>query len=802
MLKHYFTIGWRTLLRNKGYSLINIGGLALGMSVAMLIGLWIYDEATFNHYYANHSQIAQVRLNITDPVTGETRSRGPMQIPLATALKTNYSHYFKYVLLAYWSGDYTLTIGENKMTKVGQFIDGEVLNMLSLKMIKGTHASLNDPHSIVLSESAAQSFFGNEDPINKTIKIDNRMDVTVTGVYQDMPSNTHFGDVQFFAPWQLWVMSNKWVKDAETNWGNSSFTMYVQIDPSATFETINAEMTDFFLKSVPPDLAGDVKKYKAQLMFYPMNQWHLYSEFENGFPAGGRITFVWLFGIVGGFVLLLACINFMNLSTARSEKRAKEVGVRKTIGSVKSLLVQQFISESFIVVLNAFAISILLAAFVLPFFNELADKKLSLPFSNIYFWLISIGFIVLTGLLASVYPAFYLSSFQPIKVLKGTFRAGRLTSLPRKVLVVVQFSVSVILIIGTTIVYQQIQHARNRPVGYNRDGIISIPKNDPNYDGKLDVLRNELLNTGAISEMATSTSPLTAVWNDIGGFNWKGKDPELASDFSVTHISHEFGKTVGWNFIAGRDFSRDRKSDSASIVINETAAKYLRLKNPIGETVSEGSRSWLIIGVIKDMIMTSPYEPEKRAFFFLQDKNYQPLQIHVKIKPTESASVAIPKIENVFKKIVPSASFDYKFVDEQYARKFSQEMHIGKLATVFATLAIIISCLGLLGLSSFVAEQRTKEIGVRKVLGASVFNLWKMLSKDFVFLVIISVIIAIPVATYFMNNWLADFGYRTEISWWVFAFAGLGALLITLMTVSYQAIRAAKGNPVTCLRSE
>jgi len=311
-----------------------------------------------------------------------------------------------------------------------------------------------------------------------------------------------------------------------------------------------------------------------------------------------------------------------------------------------------------------------------------------------------------------------------------------------------------------------------------------------------------LLNTGAVSEMATSTSPLTAVWNDIGGFNWKGKDPELASDFSVTHISHEFGKTVGWNFIAGRDFSRDRKSDSASIVINETAAKYLRLKNPIGETVSEGSRSWLIIGVIKDMIMTSPYEPEKRAFFFLQDKNYQPLQIHVKIKPTESASVAIPKIENVFKKIVPSASFDYKFVDEQYARKFSQEMHIGKLATVFATLAIIISCLGLLGLSSFVAEQRTKEIGVRKVLGASVFNLWKMLSKDFVFLVIISVIIAIPVATYFMNNWLADFGYRTEISWWVFAFAGLGALLITLMTVSYQAIRAAKGNPVTCLRSE
>jgi predicted permease len=804
MLQHYFTIGWRNLLRNKGYSFINIGGLALGMTVAMLIGLWVYDEVSFNNYYPNHNQVAQVLRRASNIQTQEKKVSEALQIPVATALKANYSHYFKHVVMAFWPGEYALSVGDNKSTHVGRFMEGEVLDMLSIKMIEGSHASLNDPHSIILSESLAHAFFGNEDPINKTMKIDNRMDVTVTGVFEDMPANTDFSDITFFAPWDLWVISNQWVKDAETNWGNSSFGAYVQIDPSISMQTANAAVTDFFLKNVPPELTKDVKKHNVELALYPMNQWHLYSEFKNGVPAGGRITFVWLFAVVGVFALLLACINFMNLSTARSEKRAREVGVRKAIGSVRSLLVQQFLSESFIVVMMAFVISITLATASLPLFNELAAKQLSLPFFNPYFWLISLVFIIITGLAASAYPAFYLSSFQPVKVLKGTIRTGRLAALPRKILVVLQFSVSVTLIIGTTIVYKQIQYARNRPIGYNREGIITIRRNDPNYDGKLETLRNELLNSGVVTDMVTSTSPLTAVWNNIGGFNWKGKDPEMPSDFSVTNVSPDFGKMVGWEFKDGRDFSRDLITDSSSIVINETAANYLGLKNPVGEmiTTTYDAQSWQIIGVIKDMIMTSPYEPEKRAFFFLHNRYSQPTQIHIKIKPTESAAVAIPKIESVFKKIVPSASFDYKFVDDEYAEKFSQEMRIGKLATVFATLAIIISCLGLFGLASYVAEQRTKEIGVRKVLGASVFNLWKMLSKDFVVLVMIAVIISIPIATYFMNNWLLSFNYRTDISPWVFALAGSGALLITLLTVSYQSIKAAKGNPVKSLRSE
>jgi len=804
MFKHYFTIGWRNLIRNKGYSLINIGGLAIGMTVAVLIGLWVYDEISFEKYNPNYDRIAQVRMLSTDPNTGTIHGGESLQIPLGTVLKTNYSDYFEHTLMAFWIGDYTVSLGDRKFPKRGEFIDATAPDMLSLKMLKGTYDALKDPHSIILSKSAADAFFGSDDPINKNLKIDNRMDVTVMGVYEDLPKNSKFGEVQFFAPWNLWLISNDWVKEAENNWNNTSFTVYVQLKPNVSMEMAQAAVKDFYYKDAPKDWIEDIEKYKPEMILYPMSQWHLISDFKDGRPSGGRITFVWLFGIVGVFVLLLACINFMNLSTARSEKRAKEVGVRKAIGSVKSLLVQQFVSESFLVVLLAFTIALLLVSLVLPWFNELAAKELNLPFAKPIFWLISLAFIMLTGLLASLYPAFYLSSFQPVKVLKGTFRLGRYSAVPRKVLVVVQFTVSVVLIIGTAVVYQQIQYARNRPVGYDREGLISVPMNDPNYRGKQDVIRNELLKTGMISETAMSSSPLTAVWNNIGGFTWSGKEPEEDSDFAVTNVTPDFGKLVGWEFMAGRDFSKLLSTDSAGLVINETAAKYLGLKNPVGEMIKldDGAKSWQIIGVIKDMVMTSPYEPEKRGFFML-DFNYSASsQFHMKLKPTVSAREALPKMEQVFKNIVPSASFDYKFVDEQYAKKFSQEERIGKLASLFALLAIFISSLGLFGLASFVAEQRTKEIGVRKILGASVFNLWKMLSKDFVYLVIISVIISIPIAFYFMSSWLKNYNYRTEITWWIFVFSGMGAVLITLFTVSYQSIKAAMGNPVKSLRSE
>jgi len=800
MYKSYFKIGWRSLLRTKGYSLINIGGLAIGMAVAMLIGLWVYDEISFNTFHKNYNDIAQIRYSNFDQSTGIIGGSDGVPLPMGAALKESYKQNFKHVLMAWWLGDYSLSSGENKITAKGEFIEPGVIDMLSLSMVSGSTTSLADPHSIILSQTISKAIFGTDDPINKTLKIDNNLDVKVTGVYEDLPRNGKFGEVHFYAPWDLWVSANDWIKNSTDNWKDHSFNIYVQKYSHISFDAINAAIKDIYYKPVQ---RTDIK-FKKETFLYPMSQWHLYSEFKEGRPAAGRITFVWLFGIVGFFVLLLACINFMNLSTARSEKRGKEVGIRKAIGSAKGALVFQFLVESFLVVLLAFALALVVVSVSFPLFNELADKRLSIPLANPIFWLLNFLFIVLTSFLAGLYPAFYLSTFQPVKVLKGAVRLGRFASLPRKALVVVQFTVSVVLIIGTVIVYQQIQYASNRPIGYNRDGLVTVPINDPNFNGKLDVIKNELLNTGVVTGMALSSNTLTKTNRHMSDFSWPGKDPEKDASFACVDVTHGFGKMVGWQFIEGGDFSEDFSTESAAIIINETAAKYLNLKNPIGEFVKTrgGSQSLQIVGIIKDVVMDSPYEPVKRGIYFL-DKNYTSAkQIVFKIKPTVSAAEALPKVEAVFKKIVPTASFDYKFVDQLYANKFGQEQRIGKLATFFAILAISISCLGLIGLASFVAEQRTKEIGVRKILGASVTNLWQMLSKDFVALVLLSCLIATPIAYYLMNSWLQNYTYRTEISGWVFVVATGAAFLITLITVSYQAIKAALANPVKSLRSE
>jgi putative ABC transport system permease protein len=804
MFKNYFKVAFRNLLRNNGYAFINIGGLALGMTVTMLIGLWINEELSFNKYHKNYDSIAQIWGGGTDPESSEIQGSIAMQLPMVSVLKNHYQSYFKHVLTAWWIGDFTLSAEDKKLTKKGEFIDGAALEMLSLQMLSGSFRSLDDPHAIVLSRSAAHALFGEDDPMNKTLKIDNRIEVKVTGVFENIPSNNRFGQVDFFSSWDLWASSNPWIQENENNWDNRSFNIYVQLQPGITMAEATAGIHDFYYKNLPKDFLKEIDKYKPFAQVIPMSTWHLYSEFKDGKPAGGRITFVWLFGIVGVFVLLLACINFINLSTARSEKRAREVGVRKSVGSGKSQLVFQFLSESFLVVILAFIISILLLALTLPWFNELSEKEITLPFTNLMFWTMMTAFVMFTGFMAGLYPAFYLSSFQPVTVLKGTMRFGRFAGLPRKILVVVQFSVSVILIIGTMVVHEQINHARNRPIGYDRNGLVTVPMNDPNYHGKHEVLKTELLNTGVVSEMAYSSNPVTEVWNNSGGFNWVGRDPEKDNDFAMCNVSHDFGKTVGWNFIAGRDFSKNFSSDSAALIINETAAIYLGLKDPLNEiiTMEDSKNAWKIIGVIKDMVMQSPYEPVKQTFFFL-DYNYSASsQIQIRLKPTVSATEGLAKVEEVFKRLVPSASFDFRFVDQDYALKFRQEQRIGKLSGIFAILAIFISCLGLFGLASFVAERRTKEIGIRKILGASVANLWSMLSKDFVVLVIISCIVAIPISYYFMNTWLQKYNYRTEMSWWIFFIPSISALAITLLTVSFQAIKAAVMNPVKSLRSE
>jgi len=505
--------------------------------------------------------------------------------------------------------------------------------------------------------------------------------------------------------------------------------------------------------------------------------------------------------------LLLACINFINLSTARSEKRAKEVGIRKTIGSARGQLVMQFLSESFIVVMVAFLLSMVAAGLLIPWFGELADKDFVLPFTNPFFWIMAVGFIAITGFTAGVYPAFYLSAFKPVSVLKSTLRLGRLSALPRQMLVVVQFTVSIVLIIGTAIVYQQIQFARNRSIGYDRNNLVTLELRDPDYNNKLNTLRTELLQTGAVLEAGNSSGPLTAIQNVTSGYSWPGKDPGLDAEFAICNITQGFGKTVGWEFAAGRDFSKEILSDSTdAIIINEAAVRYMGLKDPVGKEFVDvdefGNRKWsrTIIGVVKDLVMESPYEPVMQTLYFYH-RNANRL-LHVKLNPEVSLPDAVSKIRGAVRKVLPNAFFDYHFVDEVYANKFSQEERIGKLAGIFAMLAIFISCLGLFGLASFVAEQRMKEIGIRKVVGASVFNLWKLLSRDFVVLTLVSCLLAVPVAYYLMAGWLEKYTYRTEISEWMLLMACLGALLITMLTVSFQSIRAAKMNPVNSLRSE
>ena len=445
-------------------------------------------------------------------------------------------------------------------------------------------------------------------------------------------------------------------------------------------------------------------------------------------------------------------------------------------------------------------LAFLLVQINLPWFNQLADKQMRIQWGNPVLWLAVLGFTVFTGLLSGSYPAFYLSSFDPVKVLKGTFRAGRFASLPRKVLVVMQFTVSITLIIGTVIVFRQIQHAKNRPVGYDRQGLISINMTTPDLHGKYAPLRQELLKTGAVADMAQASSPTTDVFSNQVGFDWKGKDPNSIPSFGTIAVTHDFGKTVGWQIKEGRDFSRDFSTDTSALILNEAAVKLTKLKNPVGETIKWNNKDWRVIGVIKDLVMESPFEPSKPTVFLV---SYTWANvITARLKPGVPVREALAKVEPVFRQFNPGSPFEYKFVDAEYADKFSSETRVGTLSSVFAGLAIFISCLGLFGLASFVAEQRTKEIGIRKVLGASVFNLWKLLSKDFIWLVAISFFIAAPLAWYFMDGWLKDYDYRSDMAWWVFAASGLGALAITLLTVSFHAVKAALANPVKSLRSE
>ncbi|MCE7067188.1 ABC transporter permease [Dyadobacter sp. CY326] len=794
MIKNYLKIAMRTLAKNKAYSFINITGLAMGMAVAMLIGLWIYDELSYDRYHKNYSSIVQVMQHQTS--NGVTNTQNSVPYPLANELRSKYGSDFKHIVMSSWTSPHILAFGDRKVSKSGSYMEPAAPEMLTLKMLAGTWAGLKEPNSILISRSVADALFGESDPIDKVIKIDNSQNVKVTGVYEDLPYNTTFRGLTFLAPWSLYEIINPSLKTMEDPWRPNSYQIFAQLNEHADVEKVSARIKDVKKKNIRKEQL----KFKPDVFVNPMEKWYLHSTFKNGHRVGGRIENVWLFGMIGTFVLLLACINFMNLSTARSEKRAREVGIRKAVGSVRNQLVTQFLSESMLVVSFAFIVSLLLVLLMLPFFNDVADKKLEILWASPVFWVLGLSFTFLTAFIAGSYPALYLSSFQPVKVLKGTFKAGRFAAVPRQTLVIVQFTVSIILIIGTIVVFRQIQFAKNRPVGYTKDGLVTVYLWTPEIHNHFEVVRNELKSNNAIVEMAESNSPATNNWASTSGIVWKDKDPAQSIDFSYNNVSYEYAQTVGWKFVDGRNFSRDFASDSSGLIVNEAAVKFMGLKNPVGENLMWFDSHVKIIGVVKDMIIESPYENVRPLVYSLADDMGG--VISLRINPKLSASAALQKVESVFKKYDPGVPFEAHFVDQDYDGKFYDEMRIAKLTSFFSALAILISCLGLFGVASFIAEQRTKEIGVRKVLGATVINVWGMLSRDFVILICIAFIIAAPISYYFLSGWLKKYTYRTEISWWIFMVTGAGTLMITLMTVSFQAIKAALMNPIKSLRSE
>ncbi|MCF0064555.1 ABC transporter permease [Dyadobacter chenwenxiniae] len=798
MLQNYIKIAFRNLTKNRTYSAINIIGLSVGMATALLISLWMWDELSFNKYHEHYDRIARVMQHQT--YAGITNTSTATPLPMRAALQSEHGSDFKYIASSSRTEDRILAVGEKKISRKGNCVEPDFPFMMSLRIMKGTATGLDNPTSAMLSESVAKALFGNEDPINKTIKVDNKNYFKITGIYEDLPYNSEFRDVSFLLPWKYFVEEEPWVKRSETNWGNNSFLLLVEIAPNTGFDQVSAK-----IEKIKARHAKEEARFNPKAFLHPMSRWHLYSEWENGVAVRGRIQFVWLFGIIGAFVLLLACINFMNLSTARSQKRAKEVGIRKAVGSLRSQLIAQFFSESIMMAMFAFVVALLVVQLFLPWFNQVADKQINSPWDNQRTWLPGLGFALMTGLLAGSYPAIYLSRFKPVSALTGSgssvkLRGFRSAALPRQTLVILQFTVSITLVIGTLVVLRQIQHAKNRPVGFDRSGLLSVAMNTPDLQVHSQALCQDLLRTGAAVNTAKSSSPTAEVWSSDASFSWPGKDPDQLGDLGTVGVTYAYGRTVGWQLKQGRDFSSDSGTDRLGMVINESAVKYMGLKEAVGTPVQWNGDKYTIIGIIHDVVTGSPFMPIQPTVYMLKEDWAS--FIHIRLNPAVPTREALSRLEPVFKKYNPGSPFAYKFASDEYDRKFQAEERIGQLSTAFASLAIFISCLGLFGLASFFAEQRQKEIGIRKVLGASVANLWQMLSKDFLVLVMIACLIATPIAYYLMHDWLQHYTYRAALSWWIFAAAIFGALAITLVTVSFQAVKAALLNPAKSLQSE
>jgi len=786
MLKNYFKIAFRNLLRSKGFSAINISGLAIGMASAILILLWIQNEMSFDRFYKKSDRL--YLMHNRDKFSGELWAWGTTPKIMGPTLKTSYPEVEDAV--RFNNVTFLTTVGETHLNSRGAFTDSGFISMFDFPLLKGNAVqALKGPTNIVLTEKFAKSLFGKEDPMGKTVRIDSNAVFTVTGVLKDLPPNTSF-EFDYLLPWAFGTRLG-W---DDQEWGNNSVSTYVLLKPGATLDAFNSKVKD---------ITTSHSKETEKVFAYPVSRLHLYGKSENGQLVAGRVAMVRLFAIIAGFILLIACINFMNLSTARSEKRAKEVGIRKVVGAYRGSLVAQFIGESILLALLAFLIALLLVQISLPAFNLLVAEELHIDYASPYFWLFSVAFILFTGLVAGSYPAFYLSAFNPSKVLKGTFKNNTALVTPRKVLVVLQFSFAIILIICTLIIQRQIRFAQDRNSGYNRNNLVyTFAQGDASKH--YDLIKQELLRSGAAVSVTRSANPITRRWSDSWGFHWQGStDEDLKLDFVRMGSDADFVKTMGVTLLQGRDINiHDYPYDTSSLLLNESAVKAMRLKDPIGQIVKDGgSQVWHVVGVVKDFIFESPFETKISPTMIQGPREFFQV-IHFRLNPANSITANVAKAKKIFSQYNPQYPFECIFTDEAYAKKFKEEQRVGQLAALFAGLTIFISCLGLFGLATYMAENRIKEIGVRKVLGASVAGITTLLAKDFIKLVLAAFIIASPIAWFSMDKWLDGYGYRIAIGWGVFALSGGLAILIAILTVSYQSIRAAIANPMKSLRAE
>lgn len=788
MLKNFILVTLRNLRRNTLYSVINISGLSIGIACSVLILLWVQDETSFDKFIPKVNKIHQVWVNAS--FDNSVQSWNSVPLPTYMEMKEAHAKISNSVVTG-WGGDRLIVNGDLRIMKHGYFASEEFLDVFEFPMVIGDRSTvLDDPSSIVISESLAESLFKNEDPVGEFLKVDDASTLQVTGIFKDVPENSTF-QFDYLIPWKHREATQQWVRDNTTNWGNYSFQVYLELNGDADELEVEESVKGMLMEKGEDDI-------ERAFFLHPMKRWRLHSNFENGVEAGGQHEYVTLFTAIAMFILIIACINFMNLATARSEKRAREVGIRKSLGSRRSQLIFQFYGESIVISIISYLIAVLLVLVLLPSYNNLVDKSLLIDFQSSQFWMFSLGIILVTGVVSGSYPSLYLSSFNPIKTLKGKVSVGKNANLPRKILVVFQVGVAVILIVGTIVIVKQIDLAKSRDLGYDQEGLITIPGTEETLEN-YDVIKQELIRKGAILNMTRANSSVTNISSN-NFLGWPGKPESQRVMFVTIVANYDYAETVGAKMLMGRDFSKEFATDTAAIIVNQAALDVMELENPIGTQLDLWGQNRTLVGVIDNILMGSPYEQVRPMFIILDDWGYGNMTL--RMPATNDVQASLGQIQEVFEQYNPTYPFEYRFTDVDFERKYTTINLTRNLATIFAFLTIFITGLGLFGLASYMAEQRIKEIGIRKVLGASVSNLVRLISIDFAKLVMIGFVIFSPVAYFGLDQYLGRYTIRTSIDWWIFALTGVVALAFALAVVINQARRAALANPARSLRSE